>query len=806
MYAEIKEPVLVCFHCGNDCEDEIIFSEEKSFCCTGCKSVYDILDENGLCGYYSLNKNPGVSQKENSSSAFTWLDEKEFSDKFTLFESENRQQVKFIIPAIHCSSCIWLIEQLPKLNKNILSARVKFREQEVYLLFNPGGIRLSEVVSLLQKTGYTPDLHRDVRSEKGKKPVYFSKKYLMKLGVAFFCFGNIMLLSFPEYLGIETSEDDLFRHYFSYLGFILILPVMFFSASEFFVSAWNGIKNKKINMDFPIALGILVMFFQSTYLIFSSQGAGYMDTLASLVFLMLIGRTLQNMTWSRISFERDHRSWFPVAVTVLENGKEKNVAVNEIVPSQVICMRNNEIIPADGIMKDEKGFFDYSFVTGESKPVRKMKGEKVFAGGKLVSGSARIEVTQKAEQSYLNALWDNDMIREKEKNIFLDTLSNKISLWFTLAILTIAVAGAVYWFFVDSSLSVFVFTAVLIITCPCALALSTPFTMGNAMVVLGRNRFYLKSTQVLEQISRADTVLFDKTGTLTSTGKNEVRWNGSVLTSHELLLISSLVKNSSHPLSKSVYRYIGEKAVFPAESYTEKPGKGISAFFGKDFVKAGSARFLHLAVTGNGFSSSGVHVSVNNIYKGYFSVSSSYRPGTKPLAVELKKRYSLHLLSGDSEAEKDNLEQLLGQDVPMQFNMSPDEKLEYVKKLQEKGKKVIMIGDGLNDVGALRQANAGISVSEDANNFSPACDVILSASHFSQLSRFFRFSRAAVNVVKASFIISFIYNVVGIYFAVTGTLSPLVAAVLMPASSVSIILFTTLSVYFLSKSILKNKN
>jgi len=806
MYAQAAAEVAVkCFHCGNECEEERIVFYEKSFCCSGCRTVFEILNDNNLCDYYELNSVPGVSLKNTGHETSGWLDENQFSKRFILFESTDRVQVKFIIPAIHCSSCVWLLENLSRLDKSIISSRVRFREQEVMILYDPAKIKLSGVVSLLQQIGYSPDLHRDINSEKNKKPVYFTKKYILRLGVAFFCFGNIMLLSFPEYLGIDTNEDDLYRHYFGYLNFVLILPVIFFSATEFFVSAYNGLKNKVLNMDVPIALGIIVMFLLSTYLIFTKTGAGYMDTLASLVFLMLLGRSLQNITYARISFERDHRSYFPLAVTVEQQGKEKVIPVNELAEKHLLIMHNNEIIPANGISMSEDAFFDYSFVTGESKPVRKSKGDLIYAGGKLISGSARVEITQRAEQSYLNSLWDNDVISKKENAFYFETLSNRISYWFTLIILAIASAGAVFWYFTDPSVSWLVFTSVLIITCPCALALSTPFTLGNAMVILGRNKFYLKSTQVIEQLKKINVIMVDKTGTLTYAAKNEVIWNGDKLSDEEKILIASLVKNSVHPLSKSVYKYLHQSQISDSYSFTEKPSKGISAFVDFRLVKAGTAGFAGFNDSGNPGTST-VYISIDNIPKGYFSISNSYRKGLQELMDMLKKNYEIHLISGDSDFEKEKLEKILGKNVKMNFNMSPGDKMNYVKQLQASGKKVMMIGDGLNDVGALRQSNVGLAVTDEVNNFSPACDVILSADNFSRLNSYLKFSKAAVRVVIASIIISFLYNGIGIYYALTGSLSPVVAAILMPVSSVSVILFTTISVWIISKNILQFKN
>ncbi|MBX7093650.1 MAG: heavy metal translocating P-type ATPase metal-binding domain-containing protein [Flavobacteriales bacterium] len=794
-----------CFHCGELCPDKPLTLEDKKFCCEGCRTVYDILNKSGMCDYYDLNERPGQTQKKSNTVRYEFLDDEETSKKFITFRDADQIHVTFYIPAMHCSSCIWLLENLNRLHPKVFRSRVNFIKKELSIVFS-SEIALSDIAKLLDRVGYPPHLSLNSLEEKTDERQYFNKSYFYKLGIAFFSFGNIMLLSFPDYFGIDSLTESPYRNLFGYLNFLLAIPVMFYSASEFFVSAWKGVIHKTLNMDFPIALGILIMFVRSSYDIFSGTGSGYMDTLASLVFLMLVGRALQNMTYGRLSFDRDYKSYFPVSVTLLEQGQEKNIPATQVKVGSRLLIRNNELIPGDAILFKGDAHIDYSFVTGESTPVDKTLGEIIFAGGKQIGNAIEVEVIKEVSQSYLTRLWNEDTFeKDKTEKDKLTSLSNRVSRWFTLIILIIASGAALYWLRTDSARALHAFTSVLIITCPCALALSTPFTLGNAMRILGKMKFYLKNTIVIEKLAQTDVVLFDKTGTITRSGAARLKFEGEELSDYDLQLIRSASGNSAHPLSRIIHDNIPSSiSKIEWDTYEEISGKGIIAKKLTDEIKLGSEEWIcGKKRNHDGLRTMEVHYAINGQYKGYFRIRSEYRDDLKHVIQDLQLKHQVKLVSGDNDGEKQQLLPLFGKEENMLFHQSPFEKLELVKQLQDEHKTVLMIGDGLNDAGALAKSNVGISVSENINNFSPACDAILDSESFSELPRFIRFSKAAVNVILMSFGLSFIYNLVGLWFAVQGNLSPLVAAILMPISSISVIIFTTIGVGIASRKIFK---
>lgn len=788
-FSPLVENEVHCFHCGDLCPAEPIVEDEHAFCCDGCRLVYDLLKDNNLCNYYDLSKAPGASAVDKSKqAAYASLDDPEVRAKLVRFENGSLSRVLFSVPHMHCSSCIWLLENLHKLNPGIVSSTVNFPRKEVSVDFETAKIKLSEVASLMAATGYAPAISLgDLELREKKKTV---NGRVMRIGVAGFCFGNIMLLSFPEYLSLGDLEElPHLKTFFGALSILLSIPVLLYSASGFFVSAWKAIRFRSLNIDAPIALAIAVTFGRSLYEIISGTGSGFLDSMSGVVFFMLLGRYFQDRTYESITFDRDYRSYFPIAVTALRGTKEEIVPVSKLSPGDRIIIRNGELVPADAILRSEKASIDYSFVSGEAEPVEKKKGETIFAGARQTMGAIELEVTKATSQSYLTQLWNKDagsQRRESEQKTYIDTINR----WFSAAVLIVAFGTGLAWLFVDPSRSLNAITAVLIVVCPCTLLLAATFTEGSVLRWLGRGKFYLKNSGIIERLANADTIVFDKTGTIT-TAASSVRYEGEPLSEKEREAAAALAYQSGHPLSRRIANSLAKTA--PAVKVTgvqEIAGKGIRATIGADEYQLGSRAFAGAALSAN--EATGAWLAVNGRVRGKFIIQSVYRDSLPEVMAGLKKNYRIELLSGDNDAEKESLRPLFGEN--MFFGQLPHEKLEHIRALQQEGKKVVMVGDGLNDAGALMQADAGIAVSDNMNNYFPACDAILDGEQFRLLPQLLSFVKVARRVVTVSFILSILYNIAGIYFSVRGEMSPLVAAVLMPVSSFSVILITTVSV------------
>ena len=781
-----------CFHCGAKCVDNPVTFDGKPFCCNGCKTVYEILNENDLSCYYDFEKSPGAIPEE-IKSKYAYLDNEKIVEKLYDFRDGETSVITFYIPHIHCSSCIWVLENLHRLNKAIVSGIVNFPKKEIRITFNNKNSTLRQVVELLSSIGYDPYISLEDTTISRRS---IDRTLIYKLGVAGFAFGNIMLFSFPEYFQANEFWLERYKPIFRMLIFIMALPVVFYSANEYFISAYKGLKHKILNIDVPIALGISVLFIRSAVEIIFNLGQGYFDSLVGFVFFLLLGKLFQQQTYSFLSFERDYKSYFPIAVTKIEkNQTEHTISIYDIKEGDRLLIRNEELIPVDGILINGNALIDYSFVTGESLPVSKKSGDKLFAGGKQLSGAIEMEVLQTVSQSYLTQLWSNDVFAKKQQ-AGIKNLTDSISKRFTLIVLLIAFLAGIFWYFKDPAMIANVVTAVLIVACPCALALSAPFALGNMLRIFGKQKLYLKNAEVIENLSNINTIIFDKTGTIT-TNKTSISYEGSLLTKEEEQSVRSILRESNHPLSRMLYKHLEKYEKVTVQNFKETFGKGIQGEVNTMKITLGSASFV--GENAANLLQTTLFVKINDKIKGNYTFENVYRNKITAVFDALDKEYTLGILSGDNEGEITYLKEILPKNTTLIFNQKPKDKLNYIKQKQENNQNVLMLGDGLNDAGALAQSNVGLAVSEDTNVFSPACDGIIDATVFNKLPTFIKLSKKTIKVIKISFVISFLYNIIGMLFAVTGNLSPIVAAILMPISSISVVVFVTIATNYVAK-------
>lgn len=781
---------LKCIHCGEDCGKYPVMWNDKPFCCNGCKTVYQIVNQNKLYTYYELEDTPGVRLDEpDFGDKFAYLDKEEIKDQLLEFKDGDFSKVTFFVPTIHCSSCIWLLENLNTLNPGISYSLVNFVKKEVSVTYKESKISMRQVVELMASIHYTPIISLDDLDR--KNPEKANRSLIFKLGVAGFSFGNIMMLSLPDYLANTSTVDPALQRFLSFLILILAVPVLIYSANDYLISAYKNLKLKMVNTDLPISLGILALFGQSMFEILTNTGIGYFDSFAGFVFFLLIGKWYQGKTYQALSFDRDYKSYFPIAITKIFEDKEDIIQIRDLVEGDRILVRHNELIPVDSELVKGVARIDYSFVTGESNPVSKLIGDPIYAGGKQVGAAIELKVNKSVDQSNLTKLWnqsESSDINAKTMN----TIVDRVSTWFTYVVITLALGTAAVWFFIEPLRAISILTSILIVACPCALALSIPFTYGNSMRIFGKHGFYIKQTQVIENLSKVDTIVFDKTGTITESNAVEVVFVGEkALEEEEKALIRSVARQSTHPLSAALYKHLDTIETHYVSDFNEVPSGGVEGKIGDHILKLGSEAFVCGNKRSQDFLQSQVFVSIDGACRGFFRLENKYRQGLTDLIDELGQRYELHLLSGDNEGEKERLLPLFKEENRLHFNQKPEDKLAYIQQLREDNKTVLMIGDGLNDAGALNTAQVGITIADDIYNFSPACDGILEAKRFKHLGSYLKMSRGSINTVKASFAISILYNTLGLGFAVQGLLTPIVAAILMPISSVTVVLFVS---------------
>jgi Cu+-exporting ATPase len=753
-----------------------------------------LLRENGLEQFYELNAAPGTRIRAVSVAAkWAFLDDPSVSEKLLDYADESQARVTLHLPAIHCVACVWLLENLFKLHRGIGHSQVNFSRREAAITFARNQIKLSELVALLTSIGYEPELTFG-ETEKAK-PSPWRKKAWLQIGLAGFAFGNIMLMSLPFYFGLDSFNAPWFKALAGWLSLAFALPVVTFSAGDFWRATWLSLRQRTLTLEVPIVMGISAIYLSSALEVFSHRGPGYCDSLCGLIFFLLCGRLFQKKTYDRLTFDRDYKGFFPLSVVRKNPDGETSVAISQLQTGDHLILRNGELLPADAKLISGAAFLDYSFVTGESEPVACETGRHLFAGGRQVGGAIEVETVKPVAQSYLATLWNHEAFR-KNRDHDLDSLTNRYSKRFTKLVIGVATAAAVFWIFKDSTKALKAFTSVLIVACPCALALAAPLTHGTAQRILARLKIFLKNALVIERMAAVDTIVLDKTGTLTCADargvqflKTDAKCSGPTV--QEMSWIASLARYSTHPNSIRIAKAFSF-APLPVNGFKETPGGGIAGEVACHQILLGSRAWLEkcgINIPGNFADAVSVAVAIDGKFFGAFTFENSLRPEVAQLIAQLGGRFELALLSGDNEREAARFQKLFGDRATLKFNQSPADKLSFVRELQARGRKVMMVGDGLNDAGALKQAEVGVAVVEQIGIFSPASDVILDAAELPRLARVLEFSRSAARVVRAGFFISALYNLVGVSIAAAGLLAPIVCAILMPLSSATIVVF-----------------
>ncbi len=778
-----------CTHCGDGCDGSILNAQAQAFCCTGCESVYTLLSENNMCDFYRMQEGEVSKPASMDASRFAHLDDRELQRQLIDYEDAHQYRVSFRLPQIHCTACVYLLEQLYRFESSISESKIDFARKEISLTVRKPGMGLRDLVVLLHGLGYGPDLNHKLGHKREVDPE--KKQLVRKLAVAGFAFGNVMLLSFPEYLSSGGLDEPLVQATIFTLSILLSIPVLTYSGLGYFQSAWQGLKKGMLNIDIPIALGMVVLFGRSLFEIITGFGHGYLDSLTGLVFFLLLGRFFQQKTYDELSFERDFRSFFPLGITKVNGLQEVEVAIHTLEPGDTILVRNQEVIPADAILNSTKCLIDYSFVTGESNPQEHFRGDVLYAGGKILGSAVQMEVIKNVSQGYLTKLWNHDSFAKKHSDRF-KSVTDQIAQYFTPAVISLALGGLAYWYPTQPELAFQVFAAVLIIACPCALALSAPFTFGNAIRILGRNRFFVKNSVVVDKLSQVDALVFDKTGTLTTSAPNSVDFSHIHWDLEEQALVKAACRNSTHPLSRQIAMLLPGDLRHEVQLFDEIKGRGIVSIIDGRQVRVGHAELVgHTAGTDD--QGSLVYIKIDQDILGYIRFQNNYRPAMAESLAQLRSSYQLSLLSGDSDQEASVLQPLFGPAARLLFRQSPSDKLEYIRQQQAAGAQmVMMVGDGLNDAGALQQASIGVAVSEQAGQFTPASDAIIAGEQVPKMHQFLSFAKDSRKVIFANLSLSLLYNIVGLSFALTGHLTPVVSAILMPISSISVVVSATL--------------
>lgn len=782
-----------CAHCGLQCDRDCIGSNDIFFCCDGCKAVYELLSQHDLCGYYSMDDPKLKSLKHlshKSMERFAYLDDSAIGDSLFEYQLDGKAQVTLKLPSVHCASCVWLLEKLPFINPGIIRSRLQLAGKYITIYYDKEKTSLRSIVELLTLLGYEPEL--SMATVQKVEQVNSNKTMYIRLSIAGFAFGNTMLFSLPGYFdeGMNLMGSH-FSLLFSGLNLLFSLPVILYSALPFFKNALAGIRSKTMNLDIPIAMGIIALYGRSLYEILSNSGPGFMDSFTGLVFFLLIGRLFQKKSFDALEFDRDHSSFIPLQCTVVECEREISKPVSAIRIGDTLIIHNQEIIPADSKLLSAIGHIDYSFITGESTPVELIKGGMIFAGARVLGPTLQVEVQREVSRSALLRMWNSEESPQIKSKLL--HVSEVFAKYFTAFTIGLAIFGGMIYL-PDITSSINVFTAVLIIACPCALTLAGPFTLGNIMRLSAKKGVYFKNPETVMEFGSGSSIVFDKTGTLTSSLEGQVEYVGNILLRDDIEMIISGCLASTHPKSRMIAAWLSKKndignlCGIRCDMFREIPGSGWTSHFRGHEIQIGSSEFIQQT------TERGVFLSIDGIQYGRFMIHEGPRKGILPMLKRLKDDVTIttFLLSGDDDKHAYHYESGFEGEHSLRFHQSPDQKAQFIDALhaQNKDEVIVMVGDGINDAGALKKSNVGIAVTEHISSFTPGCDIVMSSKVLPCFDMIMKYAQSGSSVIMGAFIISVMYNAIGLTLALMGKLTPLFTAILMPVSSLTVIGFS----------------
>lgn len=768
-----------CFHCGTECGKGAPAADGHVFCCHGCLGVYELLRSHNACQYYDFDDTQRRRPVAEAEDRFAGLDR--VYAPSPILGASARSTINLRLPDLHCAGCIWLLERLYRFDAGIVASRVDLLHRTVSVDYLIDATSPSSIARLLDSLGYPPAV--EYPSTDGGKRSSARRTLATQIGIAGFAAGNVMMIGLAHYIAGAGGLDPLVEQVLTVVEIGLSALVLVVCAQPWLRSAWGSLRRGIVNLDVPVSIGILTIFSRSLFDIAAGRGEGFLDSFTGLVFFLLIGRLFQQRAFDSLEFERSMNSFLPLSAARRSDGSFKDVAIDELERGDVILVRNGEVIPADAILLQSVGVVDYAYLTGESEPVECRPGTMLYAGGRVLGRALELSVVKPSVSSMMASLWSRHDIHTDRRSI--ESSRERFGLVFTAGVLSIAVLAALWWLpNVDMALTAF--TSVMIIACPCALTLAMPITYGTAMGVLANRGIFLKSVAVFSELQRVTHVTFDKTGTLTE--PHRATYVGEKLSPDITAGLVALAMHSTHPVSRAIVAAEPPSRA-SIDDVEEMPGLGIRCHHAGHDLALGSAQLIADRDQRAAYADeiAGSVAIVDGHAVGRYVVRHDVYPGVAPMISALRQEgISVSMVSGDSDQGRQAVQHIFRPEE-IRLAASPGEKVDSVRLNQANGKHVLMIGDGLNDIAAMSAANVSIAVSNGTSRIVPACDVMIDAANIPVIDRLLAYARAQNTVVRTAFWFTMAYNALGFTLAVSGQLSPVITAVMMPLSSLLVI-------------------
>lgn len=811
-----------CFHCSlpNPKQGAVtaqIDGAKREFCCYGCKSVCESIYSAGMEGFYERTPDGALlAPPPDIPEDIELFDHIEIQSQFVRSvdssddgKSEVRE-INLLVEGIHCAACIWLIERTLNPIPGVLSAEVNLTGRRLYLRWNQSQLKLSELILQLSKIGYAAVPFDPAQAEGQLKKR--DRSLLYRLVFSGFAMMNLLWISIALYSGADQGE---FREWFHWLGFSLATPTLLYAGFPFLKGAWQGLRVRHLTMDLPIAIGATSTYLYSTYItvVGSEIGEVYFDTVVNFIFVILVGRYLESAAKRQaVSSTQRLLDLQPRVATLLKTNGEEVVAVRSLQQGDRVLVKPGQRIPVDGTLLVGFSEVDESMLSGESMPVHKEVGSQLYAGTVNGNGALELKVEKVLKDSALGKIID--MVEDAQRSKApIQCTADRVVPWFISLTLILATVTFLFWLArADFEYALMAATSVLIITCPCAFGLATPMAIAVASGVGARHGVLIKNGGVLERLSSINHIVFDKTGTLTE-GKMKVtdiylsaEWSEEQFYQSAYLL----ERHSEHPIAAAVVSAAEDRLATVAidlsesvsiENLNYSPGAGVSAkidgklaFLGsatwleQHSVEFGSDRLSKFISQHESEAESVLFLAVGEEFVGAISLADSLRSGVSELLQRLREQgATISMLSGDRRSVAEATAKKIGGDIEVIAEVLPKQKAEEISRFQQQGVEVAMVGDGVNDAPALTVADVGIALGSGTDVSVESADIVLLSSELEQVELANRLSRQTLRTIRQNIGISILYNIVMVPLAMMAFITPLVAAVAMPISSLLVI-------------------
>lgn len=818
MFTVVREPsaatvapvAATCIHCGLPVPAGYFEAgAERQFCCAGCRTAYGILHEHGLERYYDLPERRDRPVRA-SGRQYDEFDHPAFHALYVSRTSEGLSRVELYLEGVHCASCVWLVERVPLVVPGVARAELTFRRSLATIEWDVAATPLSAIARVLDSLGYPAHPFRGTARENHRRRE--DRSALVRIGVAGAIAINVMLASLALYSGWWSGMEAQYARFFRWTALVLTLPALAWPGRVFFVSALAALRTRTLHMDLPIAVALGAGFGRGVINTVTDSGPVYFDGVAMLVFLLLCGRYLQ-LLGQRYAADASELLFSITPSTARIVGPEgaiREAPAEGLVPGDLIDIRAGDTLPADGIVESGISSLNLALLTGESRPVSSRPGDEVFAGTLNIASALKVRVTQAGETSRLAKL-----VRQVEEGARrrapVVLLADQLSGWFTAAVLALAAMVYIVWMQIDPTQAVDNAIALLVVTCPCALALATPLAVTAAVGRAARRGILIKGGDALERLAKPATLILDKTGTITEGTISLDRFDGPDWVRP---LILALEAESSHPIAGAFREGFGLTVLPDVEFSRHTIGSGITGRVGGHDVVVGKQSFVQEAITSDGAhtsliaaSSSGVGASdlwpltsdleaLTTVWiavDGHVVARAWFGDAVRPDAARAIRRLRLAgwrvgMASGDDQGVAHAVAAQVGIEPRCVVGgASPEAKLAIVERAARR-QPVVMVGDGVNDAAAIAAASVGIGVHGGAEASLAAADVYLTRPGLAPLVELTEGARRTMKLIRLGILLSLGYNTVGVGLAVAGMINPLVAAVMMPASSLTVLM------------------